>query len=399
MARRKDETDIESGVIVQGIEQILRLAVTNKASDIHIEPEYDRVRVRFRVDGVLREIEQHPISLLDPMVSRIKVLANLDIAERRRAQDGRFQLKIEDQELDVRVSVFPTIHGQNAVLRVLDKSTILVGLERLGMAEDDFALYEQMITSPYGIIFVTGPSGSGKTTTLYSTLNKINTVEKSMVTLEDPIEYQLPMVRQSQIDPDAGLTFASGLRYLLRQDPDVILVGEIRDVDTAEIAVRAALTGHLVLTTLHTNDSIGAIARLTDMGIEPVLIASATIGVIAQRLVRTVCARCAEPYQAPTELLERLGLPNKKSVELVRAKGCEQCGYTGYRGRTGIFEIFLPDEELRQLITSKASADVLTKISLQRGMKTLREHGWQKALQKVTTVEEVLRVTSSAFTS
>ncbi len=394
MAKSKIGED-ESSVIIQGVEHVLQMAVVNRASDIHIEPEPDLVRIRFRIDGVLREFETHQRSLLQPMVSRIKILANLDIAEHRRAQDGRFQITINDKQLDFRTSVYPTINGENVVLRLLDKSNILVGLEHLGMAEQDFDLYQQMIRRPYGIIFVTGPSGSGKTTTLYSTLNTINSIEKNITTLEDPIEYQLPLVRQTQIDPDTNLTFASGLRYLLRQDPDVILVGEIRDRDTAEIAIRAALTGHLVLTTLHTNDSIGAVARLMDMDIEPVLIASATVGVIAQRLVRTVCPACAEEYRAPRELLKRLGLPAQEAVTLVRMKGCGRCSYTGYQGRTGIFEIFLPNQELRQMIMKKVPWDELTNIARAAGMRTLREHGWQKALDKITTVEEVLRVTST----
>ncbi len=394
MAKDKDNTAYDGSVITI-VQEIFRLAVLNKASDIHIEPEPDIVRIRFRVDGILREMATHPISLLEPVVSRIKILAELDIAEHRRAQDGRFQVSIEGRELDIRVSIYPTLNGENVALRLLDKSTILVGLDHLGMAEDDLAIYAQMIKRPYGIIFVTGPSGSGKTTTLYSTLNTINSIEKNITTLEDPVEYQLPLIRQTQIEPEANLTFATGLRYLLRQDPDVILVGETRDADTAEISVRAALTGHLVFTTLHTNDSIGAIARLTDMGIEPILIASATIGVVAQRLVRIVCSFCAEEYKAPRELLERLGLPSAQPQTVVRSRGCEKCNFSGYQGRTGIFEIFLPDDELRTLMISKASYDVITKIARQKGMRTLRAHGWEKALQKITTIEEILRVTNA----
>ncbi|MBI4426054.1 MAG: type II/IV secretion system protein [Candidatus Kerfeldbacteria bacterium] len=393
MAKQPSTTE-SSGVIVQLLTTIVQLGVTNNASDIHLEPELDVVRVRFRIDGILREIEKHPISLLESLVSRVKILAELDITERRRPQDGRFHLTVGDRALDVRVSTFPTIFGENIVLRLLDKSSIVFGLEQLGMSPETRQAYDQMVRSPYGIIFVTGPNGSGKTTTLYSTLNMINSVEKSIVTLEDPVEYQLPLIRQTQVDPDAGLTFASGLRAVLRQDPDVLLLGEIRDTETGEIAVRAALTGHLVLATVHTNDSIGALARLTDMGVEPVLIASSTIGVVAQRLVRLVCQTCREAYQASPELADELGLTGK-NVTLYRAKGCEQCGLTGYLGRTGIFELLEPDEEIRSLITGRAAYETIAKAARHKGMRTLRDDGIAKAKAGRTTLEEVYRVTSA----
>ncbi len=395
MAKRSPGEVESSGVIIQLLSRIVHLAVEHAASDVHIEPERDIVRIRFRIDGILREIEKHPISLLESVVSRVKVLAELDITERRRPQDGRFQMTVGEKAIDVRVSTFPTLFGENVSLRLLDKSSIVFGLEQLGMRPEMLATYQKMITSPYGIILVTGPNGSGKTTTLYSTLNIINSVEKNIVTLEDPVEYQLPLIRQTQIDPEAGLTFATGLRALLRQDPDVMLVGEIRDTETGEIAVRAALTGHLVLATLHTNDSVGTLARLTDMGIETVLIASSTIGVLAQRLVRVVCSTCREPYEATPELRVQMGVAVGQDVTLYRGRGCDQCGMTGYTGRTGIFELLVPDDALRRLITGRASYEEIAKAARGRGMETLRDDGIAKALQGITTLEEVYRVTSA----
>ncbi len=395
MAARTQKEVESSGVIVQLLTRTIQFAVSRNASDIHIEPDQDMVRVRFRVDGILREVEKHPISLLESLASRVKVLAELDIAERRKPQEGRFHLSVGDKSYDVRVSVFPTIHGENIALRLLDKSTIILGLEQLGMRPDMLNVYNRMIHGPYGIIFVTGPNGSGKTTTLYSTLNIINSVEKNIVTLEDPVEYQLPLIRQTQVDPDAGVTFASGLRALLRQDPDVVLLGEIRDAETAEIAVRAALTGHLVFTTIHTNDSVGTLARLTDMGVEPVLISSSTLGVLAQRLVRLVCTSCREPYEPTPELRKQLNLPPNVQATFYRAAGCDRCDRAGYLGRTGIFELLKPDEELRDLITARSPYDVIAKAARQKGMKTLRDDGIAKALDGLTTVEEVLRVTSA----
>lgn len=395
MAKPNPKDPEGAGVIVQLLTRTIQLAVSHNASDVHIEPEQDMVRIRFRIDGILREAEKHPISLLESLASRVKVLAELDIAERRKPQDGRFHITVGERTIDVRVSTFPTLFGENIVLRLLDKSSIVFGLEQLGMRPEIRQTYEQMIRSPYGIILVTGPNGSGKTTTLYSTLNMINSVEKNIVTLEDPVEYQLPLIRQTQIDPDSGLTFASGLRALLRQDPDVVLVGEIRDSETGEIAVRAALTGHLVLSTLHTNDSIGALARLTDMSVEPVLIASSTIGVMAQRLVRLVCTDCREAYEPNSELRQQLGITSADRVTLYRAKGCEQCGMSGYLGRTGIFELLEPDEEIRNLITARASYDLVTKAARGKDMKTLRDDGLLKALAGLTTLEEVYRVTSA----
>jgi len=392
---RQSSNEPGSGVIIQLLTRIIQLGVGHNASDIHIEPDQDVVRVRFRIDGILREIEKHPISLLDSLVARVKVLAELNIAERRRAQDGRFHISVGDRTLDIRVSTFPTMFGENIALRLLDKSSVVLGLERLGMEPDILAQYEGMIRSPYGIIFVTGPNGSGKTTTIYSTLNVINSVEKNIVTLEDPVEYQLPLIRQTQIDPDAGLTFASGLRALLRQDPDVILLGEIRDTETGEIAVRAALTGHLVMASLHTNDSVGALARLNDMGVESVLIASSTIGVLAQRLVRIVCQTCREAYELTPELKQQLAIPAAESATMYRARGCEECAMSGYLGRIGIFEMLVPDESMRKLIAAKAPYAEIAQAARKKGMRTLRDDGIMKARAGITTLEEVFRVTSA----
>lgn len=395
MPNRDKPDDQSQNVVIKLVTNLIRLAVLNNASDIHIEPDVDRLRVRFRIDGVLREVENHPLSLLDPLASRIKVLADMNLAERRKPQDGRFQLSTDNKQLDVRVSIFPTVYGENISLRILNKTNILLGLPSLGFNPAILERYSAMIHQPYGIIFVTGPNGSGKTTTLYATLNTINTPDKDIVTLEDPVEYQLPLIRQTQVDPDVGLTFATGLRSLLRQDPDIILLGEVRDSDTASIAVRSALTGHLVLTTLHTNDSIGAIMRLEDMGIEKVLISSATIGVLAQRLVRVLCSSCAETYDASIPLKHELGLPPEEKIQFKKAVGCEACGYTGYIGRTGIYELLDPDKKLRQLITDGASeVDVKTYATQSLGMKTLRDDGMDKARQGITSVEEVLRVTA-----
>ena len=395
MARKPDVEEGSESVIVKLVTNLVRLAVLNNASDVHIEPEVDAIRIRFRIDGVLREVEKHPISLHEPLVARIKVLSNMDLAERRTPQDGRFQMNTDDKQLDIRVSTFPTIYGENVELRILNKTNVLLGLPSLGFSPDMLKLYDQMIHQPYGILFVTGPNGSGKTTTLYSTLNTINTSDKDIVTLEDPVEYQLPLIRQTQVDPDSGLTFAAGLRSLLRQDPDIILLGEVRDAETASIAIRSALTGHLVLTTIHTNDSVAAINRLTDMNIERVLIASATVGILAQRLVRMLCQTCAEPYEASIPLKNQLDLPATDNITFKKAIGCDTCGYTGYIGRTGIFELLAPDKQIRGMITDGASYQQIKTYALQKlGMRTLRMDGLEKAKQGITSVEEVLRVTA-----
>lgn len=374
------------------VDSYIKKAIKLKASDIHIEPTKDFVRIRFRIDGVLREIGKERIELLLSIVSRIKVLARLDITETRKPQDGRFQTNLDSQSLDIRVSVFPTVYGENVSLRILDSSSILIGLEDLGMESTFLDKYKELIIKPNGLILVTGPNGSGKTTTLYSTLNIINSPDKNIVTLEDPVEYQLPYIRQTQVNVEIGLTFADGLRSLLRQDPDIIMVGEIRDKETAEIAVQSSLTGHLVLTTFHTNNSLGALIRLVNMGIKPYLLSSAVLCVVAQRLVRKICSECVELYQPSQDLL--LELDFNKKMEFKKGKGCQHCNFTGYSGRTGIFEMLINDEEIESLIMNKDFEKIENHLR-EKGMKTLREAGLEKVLQGITTLEEVQRVTKA----
>ncbi len=376
--------------VVKLVNLIIMQAVKERASDIHIEPEGDDLKVRFRVDGILQEMFSPPKHLEMALLSRIKILARIDIAEKRRPQDGRFNIRVENREIDMRVSTFPTIYGENIVIRILDKGAVLLGLDKLGFAKKMQKEFESLIKHPHGIILVTGPTGSGKTTTLYSALSVIDTEEKNIITVEDPVEYHLGRIRQSQINPKAGLTFASGLRSILRQDPDIIMVGEVRDKETAEISVQAALTGHLVFSTLHTNDASGALARLLDMGMEPFLISSSVIGILAQRLVRKVCEKCKESYKPSGEDLKGFRV---KTAKLFRGKGCKHCKNTGYRGRIGLFELLVVNEEIRKLIVSRASSDVIKKAAIGTGMKTLSDDGLDKALKGITTVDEVVKVT------
>ncbi len=382
----------EDGPIIRFVNTIVQQGLRDGASDLHFEPDESSFRIRCRVDGVLREVAVQSKTLYPSIVSRVKVMATLDIAERRLPQDGRIRMNVMGRDLDIRVSTFPTIHGENVVMRLLDRSVALIGLEELGLAPEPLGVVRRMIERPNGIVLVTGPTGSGKTTTLYSCIHKINNVERNIVTLEDPVEYHLGSIRQTQVDPDVGLTFARGLRALLRQDPDVILVGEIRDGDTAEIAVRSALTGHLVLSTLHTNDASGAMPRLIDMEIEPFLLSSAMVGVVAQRLVRRVCEKCRGPIEPPAELLSELGIgPGRR--KFVHGAGCRACNGTGYRGRVGIFEVLEVDDRIRGLISSRASAEDLSRAARRAGMKSLREDAVRKAAEGRTTLEEALRVT------
>ncbi len=387
--------------VIRLVNLIIKKAVEARASDIHFEPFEKEFRVRYRIDGVLHDVESPPKKLQAPITSRIKLMARMNIAERRLPQDGRIKMTVGGKNLDIRVSTTPTMFGESIVLRILNKEEVILDMEALGFEEKELRLFSSLIRSTHGIILVTGPTGSGKTTTLYAALSSINSPEKKIITVEDPVEYQLHGVNQIQVKPQIGLTFANILRSILRQDPDVILVGEIRDVETAEIAIHASLTGHLVFSTLHTNDAVGAVVRLRDMGIENYLISSSVIGVMAQRLVRVLCPKCREPYEVDGEIMEALkgdfgdiaGKVVKEGAVLYRAKGCEYCSFTGFRGRTGLFELMVVDEDMRRLILRDADSRDLKKKAISCGMRTLKEQGLIKAAKGITSVEEVLRVT------
>lgn len=378
--------------IIRLINALLQEAIREDASDIHVETFERRLVVRMRVDGVLREVLTPKRELAPLLVSRIKVMARMDIAEKRIPQDGRISLRIGGRDVDVRVSTMPASNGERVVLRLLDKQAGRLQVSHLGMGETCDAHMRELIHKPHGIILVTGPTGSGKTTTLYASLTELNDSSRNILTVEDPIEYQLEGIGQTQVNTKVDMTFARGLRAILRQDPDVVMVGEIRDLETAEIAVQASLTGHLVLSTLHTNTAVGAVTRLQDMGIEPFLLSSSLLGSLAQRLVRVLCDDCKTPYQASASDLEMLGLPANESCTLYHPNGCEACNNQGYRGRTGIYELVLVDDTLRQLIHDRAG-----ELELNRHARTLtsgiREDGWRKVLGGHTSVEEVLRVT------
>jgi len=384
---------VEEPVVIKLVNLIIMKAVRESASDIHIEPEEETLKIRLRVDGLLHEIEPPPKHLQSAIISRIKIMANLDIAERRIPQDGRFTMKMEGKQIDVRVSCAPTIYGENVVMRLLDASSALLTLEQLGFSKQMLEKYTKLIIRPHGIILVTGPTGSGKTTTLYASLDKINTAEKNIITIEDPVEYKLPGVRQIQVDTKVNLTFANGLRSILRQDPNIIMVGEIRDIETAEIAIQAALTGHLVFSTLHTNDAPGAVTRMIDMGVEPFLVSSSIIGILAQRLVRKICEGCKEKHTPTKEEAKDIGLRPDEKIEFYKGKGCPKCMNTGYKGRISIYELMLPDDKIRNAIIAKSQADEIRKLARLAGMITLMEDGIEKVKAGVTTVEEVLRVT------
>jgi general secretion pathway protein E len=380
--------------VVRLVNLLIDEALAADASDIHIEPFEDSLRVRYRIDGLLYDQEAPPRRLQAALTSRIKIMAELNIAERRLPQDGRIRVTAPGgRRVDIRVSTVPTIHGESIVMRLLDRSSVFLPLDRLGFAPATARAFEGLIRRPHGILLVTGPTGSGKTTTLYAALDKINRPDLKIITVEDPVEYQLRGVNQIPVRPKIGLSFAAGLRHIVRQDPDVIMVGEIRDLETAEIAIQAALTGHLVLSTLHTNDAPGAVTRLQDMGCEPYLISSVLAGVLAQRLVRRICAACRAPdHPDPAELLA-LGVTDPTGAELWRGKGCADCRGTGYRGRTGIYELFPITEETRASMVRQATAGELRRLAVARGMVTLREDAWTKAGAGLTTVEEILRVT------
>jgi type II secretion system protein E len=391
------ELDQEASV-VKFVNQIIWEAYNDRATDIHIEPMETDLRIRYRVDGVLHETPMPPQlkRFQSSVISRIKVMANMDIAEKRLPQDGRISVRIRGAEIDVRVSTMPTVYGESVSLRLLMRGGGLITMRDLGLNDHDSSLLKKMITRPHGILLVTGPTGSGKSTSLYAWLHTINSVDKRIMSAEDPIEYEMAGVNQVQMRPEIGLTFANTLRTFLRQDPDVIMVGEIRDKETAEIAIRAALTGHLVFSTIHTNDSASTITRLLDMGIEPFLVASSVEGIVAQRLVRSLCTACRKPVELDDSLLREQAFPVerlKQEGPIYEAVGCDECRGNGYKGRTGIFEILPVSDEIRPLVIAHASASEIKQASLTQGMKTLREDGWDKVLAGVTTIDEILRVT------
>ena len=380
--------------VIRLVNLVLSRAIEARASDVHIEPFERELKVRYRVDGILYDQESPPKRLKAAIISRIKIMARLNIAERRMPQDGRIKMRVLGKDVDLRVSTLPTMYGESVVMRILDKSnTQIYDVETLGFSPRMHDLFEDLIVRPYGIIMVTGPTGSGKTTTLYGALTKINQPDKKIVTIEDPVEYQINGINQIHVNPQIGLTFAAGLRSIVRQDPDVIMVGEMRDLETVEIGIRAALTGHLVFSTLHTNDAPGAIARMVDMGAEDYLLASTILGVLAQRLVRIICLECKERQSVEDSFLEEIGIPPDERTEVFEGKGCKECGQTGYQGRLGIFELMLMDEEVRRLILANSDATQLRKAAIQGGMISLRADGLEKVKQGITTISEVLRVT------
>ncbi len=401
VASRREEIDLDKlaqssddGPVIKIVNLILVQAIRDKASDIHIEPGERTVKLRYRVDGNLSEAPGPPKNLQNAICSRIKILAGLNIAERRLPQDGRFRIKVAGKEVDLRISFLPTIHGEKIVIRLLDKSSLTGSVDGLGLDEQALATFKKAIDAPHGMILVTGPTGSGKTTTLYSVLSELNSPVYNIVTVEDPVEYQLPGVNQVAVNAGVGLDFSTALRSILRQDPDIVMIGEIRDNETADIAVKAALTGHQVLSTLHTNDAAGAITRLDDMGIEPFLISSSVLLTCAQRLVRRICTNCREEYRPEPELLERMGLDPQADTIFFRGGGCDRCKGRGYLGRAAILEVLPVSESIRRLIIKRASAAVLKNQAVTEGMKTLRQAGIDKAYEGITTLEEVWRLTA-----
>ncbi|UCD55135.1 MAG: Flp pilus assembly complex ATPase component TadA [Candidatus Omnitrophota bacterium] len=399
--------------VVEMVNALITRAVEMKASDIHLEPQRTSLNCRYRIDGILHLNPPIPFEYQAAVISRIKIMANMDIAEKRLPQDGRICMPVAGREVDLRISTFPTIHGENLVIRILDRARGIFRFSQLGFSTHALDKFSQLIRRPYGIILVTGPTGSGKTSTLYAALSEINTTEKNVITLEDPVEYEIPNVRQSQVNIKARLTFASGLRSMIRQDPDIIMIGEIRDKETADIAIHAALTGHMVFSTLHTNDAPSAVTRLIDMGVEPFLVSSSVIGILAQRLVRLLCPSCKQEYTPSKELLASViaRVPSGRSLPAGRPAcrtgrqgnftfyqeaGCKKCKQCGYIGRTGIFELLIPNDEIKELITKKPSATILREAAVRNGMKTLRQAGVEKVLAGFTSTSELLRVTEEA---
>ncbi|MFL5799129.1 MAG: GspE/PulE family protein [Actinomycetota bacterium] len=389
------EAAVEDAPVVKLVHQLLSRAVNERASDVHIEPAERDVRIRFRVDGVLHEVMRSPRNILGGLVSRLKVMADINIAERRIPQDGRVSMKVGTTSVDLRIATLPTVFGEKVVIRILNKESVLLRLDQIGFSDEAYKRFEQSFRKPYGAILVTGPTGSGKSTTLYATLNIINLPDRNIITVEDPVEYRLPGVNQTQVHNRAGMTFAAALRSILRADPDIILIGEIRDHETALIAVEAALTGHLVLSTLHTNDAPSAVARLTEMGVEPYLTASAMDCVVAQRLARKLCERCREPYTPTASELTEAGFKPHQFQDvktLFRPVGCSACSKTGFLGRTGLYEVMPVTEEIERLTVERASSDRIRQVAMEQGMISLRVDGLQKAAAGITSIEEILRV-------
>ncbi len=381
----------EDSSVVNLVNGIISKAISERASDIHIEPDEDVLRIRYRVDGMLHEVLSLNKALHPAIVSRVKIMSNIDIAEKRVPQDGRFKIRSNFKDIDFRVSTLPTNYGEKVVLRILDREQALLDLSNIGMDEYSLGIYEKIISKPYGIILISGPTGSGKTTTLYASLNKLNSADKNIVTVEDPIEYNFKLINQVNVDESAGLTFANALRSILRQDPDIIMVGEIRDKETAEIAIQASLTGHLVLSTIHTNDAASSIVRLVEMGIEPYLVATSLIGVVGQRLVRKICPHCKVEYKPETDIAKELGIDENTTI--YKGEGCEKCKYTGYQGRIGIYEVMNVDKEIRSVISRGGSTDDIREIAAKNGFKQMRQGGFELVKKGITTLEEVLRVT------
>ncbi len=392
---QEQEADAEEAPVIKLASLLIMEAFRNRASDIHLEPLGRKFRIRYRIDGVCHEVEGPPRRLQGSVLSRIKIMAGMDIAEKRLPQDGRILIKVLGREIDLRVSALPGNHGESVVMRILDKESLVLGLSELGFSSEDQKAYEHLIQLPHGVLLITGPTGSGKTTTLYACLNYINRPDRKIITVEDPIEYMLSGINQVQVNDDKGLTFAIALRAMMRQAPNVIMIGEIRDLETAEIAINASLTGHLVFSTLHTNDAPSAVPRLVDMGLKPFLVASALQSVMAQRLVRRNCPECCEPYDPPDYELEAMGLIREqlKGANLRKGKGCAACKNTGYRGRIGIFELMTVNDDIQKLVYQCVPATEIRKVARQYGMRTLREDGMLKVLAGTTTFEEVMRIT------
>ena len=388
----KIKEEIEQTPVVRLVDYIISSAINKRASDIHIEPHEGSLLIRNRIDGVLYNVFSPPQHLQTAIISRIKILSNLDIAERRLPQDGRFTIRMDKKEIDLRVSTIPVMSGEKVVLRLLEKQSFNFQMEDLGLDSKQIEIFKQCVYQPFGMVLLTGPTGSGKSTTLYSILSRIHTSEKNFITIEDPVEYQIQGVNQIQANPKIGLTFASGLRYILRQDPDTIMIGEIRDHETAEIATRAALTGHMVLSTLHTNDSVGTIARMINMGIEPFLVCNSLTLSIAQRLIRMICDSCKESYNPSKTTLDSLGLSATDDEEILfyRGTGCKKCNHTGYYGRTGIFEFLVINQDIKNLVLQNALPNIIRIKAIENGMASLRESGLHKVIQGITTIEEIL---------